>query len=468
MRLEVDYEGGRKHGRFFARVQPGYFNDPRIACERGRFCRNHACGVWTLHDDQGRELQRLDLGESPITSEEWLASPALEERTLSTAGWSDLSRSLAQQKQVAESLLAAARAAGTAGDALRFRAACRETTPPLSAEAAETAAQRVIDEHPDDLAVMCNALLRGASPARLLHQLAIELDRRGRRLAALDLVNAALALTPNDASLFHTRAVVHINLGRREAASQDVERLESSDPARAGFLRLYLQVLFPRFAFWPARETSLETWYRGLPERPAQDLEAIQRTAQKLATRLMAVRTAILQRGVTTQESWLVPDVGHVLPSGVAELRTWSFEAADPNGGRYSVHVDETLQLETATIPELLVEARSSWAALCWVCWACGMDHIGLPENMNPPADFGKAVGVAAQRLWQIRRHMAKEPWDQEGDTSGFHWEGIHLPDLPTPLAEIAERELAESQAVLYWLCASEHQSPWQDNLRGS
>jgi len=35
-------------------------------------------------------------------------------------------------------------------------------------------------------------------------------------------------------------------------------------------------------------------------------------------------------------------------------------------------------------------------------------------------------------------------------------------------VAQMAEAQYAEMQAMFYWLTNSEHHSPWQDNLRGS
>jgi hypothetical protein len=337
---------------------------------------------------------------------------------------------------------------------------------PLSEKARTELTEQV--EELEDLGMVLNAITCGAEPAAALRRMAVLLDQLEISWAALDFVEAALMMAPERKDYLFTKALVLISLGQDRSADDVIVELGEANPEQGAFLQTYLNALFPRFDFWPAR-ASPETYYDGLPEKPAQPVEKINGTIQKYATRLMAIREAMHARvdGV----DWMLPDLSHLLPDGPVELGQWSFEGEDPDDDAevFFVEVDETIDVEDVAIPTLLRMARDDWNALCWLCWAIGLDEVALAEDIRYRENFGKAAGMAAQRLWRCRDkvHMGGRGAEMQG-IEGFVWEGTEIDELHPAVAGIAESQYAEMQAMFYFLTDANNQSPWQDNLRGS
>jgi hypothetical protein len=161
----------------------------------------------------------------------------------------------------------------------------------------------------------------------------------------------------------------------------------------------------------------------------------------------------------------LPPDLSRILTDGPVALEAG--EAEDEEGE--TVSWDESLELGNADLPSLLRLARADWAALSWLCWSAGLEEVALPTTLSPPADFGKAAGMARQRLWRARDQRVFEGRNARAhDVPSFEWEGVDVGELPPPVAGIAEQQYAEMQALFLWLVDPNLKSPWQDHLRGS
>lgn len=465
--LEALYEDGCKHGPFSGRVPPGYYADPRVRVERGTFEKDHAVGEWSLLDQNQTVLATTRLGLAVHDDEQLLQSHALANEARSAAEWTELASRLVSERRITEGLLAAARAAGSSGSASGLRNMLAEHALHLSESGARTAAAHVLSVASGRLAPLPNALIRGAAPAPLLRGIAIFLDRHVASRAGLDLVNAALAYAPTAREYYFTRALIHMSLGNDHAAREDAMLLKPKEPENAQFLLDYARVLFTRFDFWPGHSRP-DTYYDGLPDAPAQSLEAVQTVARKYATRLMTVRQRLIEQ-VGPDVSWMLPDLSHMLPAGPVALTQFSFAGTDEDGGAYEVEVDETLDVSDWEIPALLRIARSDWNALAWLCWSAGLDRVAVPETLRPPLELGRAAGMSAQRLWRCRDKVHMGGWGARNqEIPGFDWEGMDIDAMSPHLARIAEAEYAEMQAMFYWLCGGDNQSPWQDNLRGS
>jgi hypothetical protein len=196
----------------------------------------------------------------------------------------------------------------------------------------------------------------------------------------------------------------------------------------------------------------------------------VRAVAQKYATRLMLVREALLEV-MTPAAPWLPPDLSALLPDGPADLESGSFERPSGEDGEEaeSVDFDEALEVDGADVPTLARLARAEWNALTWLCWSAGLDAVALPDALVPPADFGQAAGMSAQRLWRARdqRLFGGRNARAQGIPS-FEWEGADVGSLHPNLAGIAEQQYAEMKALFLWLSDAAVKTPWQDGLRGS
>jgi hypothetical protein len=253
-----------------------------------------------------------------------------------------------------------------------------------------------------------------------------------------------------------------MSLGLRAQAEKDANELAAESPDRAEFLLGYLTALFPSWAFTPASETP-STTFNDVPEAPSRSLEDVQALVRKYATRLGQVRQKMLEK-LSEANPALPPDVSALLPDGPVELEQGSFE----NDEEETIEFDEVPDVDV-DLPTLLRLARADWNALTWLCWSAGATEVGAVEALEPPADFGKAAGMAQQRLWRARDQRAfKGRNAQAHGVPSFTWEGLDIAELPPPVAGIAEQQYADMQALFLWLIDDKVKSPWQDNLRGS
>lgn len=417
--------------------------------EEGSYVDGERAGAWTFSG------ARCDYGDTSS-----LSQPRLQAFS-NDAGfdYAGLAARLEGEGKVVEALVTWARAAGCTKDATGFRALLTKVARVLPEDAA-LALAREVDRPLNWIGL---ELVSGAHPAVLVNQLAVALDQAQQSRAALDFTNAAILLDPERSEFLFTRALILMSLGLEAQAKRDANELAAEAPDRAEFLLSYLAALFPTWGFTPAREQPVTT-FEDVPEKPERSLEEIAGLAQKYATRLALVREAMLGR-LTEANPALPPDLSRILTDGPVALEAG--EAEDEEGE--TVSWDESLELGNADLPSLLRLARADWAALSWLCWSAGLEEVALPTTLSPPADFGKAAGMARQRLWRARDQRVFEGRNARAhDVPSFEWEGVDVGELPPPVAGIAEQQYAEMQALFLWLVDPNLKSPWQDHLRGS
>jgi antitoxin component YwqK of YwqJK toxin-antitoxin module len=509
--LEVErrYQRGLRDGPCRDRrlVADGYL-DPRAASEEGAFERDQAVGPWILRDAAGAIIARRDLGVA--VDEETLAGSRALAAGAGTAGeeaapaLAELARALLAERRVGESIIAMARSAARSGTDGALRAFLAAAAWPRSPAAGHEIATAAIKTAGESLAPLVDALVRGGDAVALLR--AIASSAKGAFYAAHDIVDAALLLAQSEtgdvtgamAACHVTRALVNLHLGDLESARADIGRLPAEREEQRLLMLDYIRVLSPRFEFWPAR-TAIETLFQEFPAAPAQPLQAVRATIQKYATRLGLIRAALIgqlgDRTSSVDRLWLPPELPELLPDGPVALGAWHFqqslegaipagenlEGASPAGENLEggapealgeseeIAVDERLALESQTIPTLLRLARREWAALCWLCWSSGLDHVALPAAATPPASFGQAAGMAVERTWRCRDKLTSGGLvAMTKGVPGFEWEGIHIDLMPRILVEIMTEEQIETRALFCWLCDPAAQSPWQSDLRDS
>ena len=498
--FEAHYDHGLAHGPFLDRtIVAAEYRDPRAAAEEGRFDAGQAVGVWTLRDAGGALLLERDLGVA-VTEDSLARSPAFADPDLDTAGalrrddaagLATLSRELRAQRRVGEAIAAMARSVSLTGDAAPLRLLLDQAAWPRAAAAGHDLAVTAIEAEGDRLSALVAAVVRGGEPTALLRAVAAVL--RGHR-AALQIVDAALLLTPGAPACLVTRALVNVHLGDPDAARADLRSLPDAWDAQRRNLLDYIRVSFPNFGFWPVA-IAIETVFEEFPEAPAQSLTSIRSVVQRYATRLAQIRTALARRiggggGPRTDgpvPAWLPPVLRELLPDGAVTLGTWTFQQtfdddADPGddvgAGQTAasagagvvveeISVDERLALDGASTPVLLGLARREWAALAWLCWSCGLDRIALPDVVAPPARFGPAAGMSIERAWRCRDKLSSGGLvAMSKGVPGFEWEGMHIDAMSPALAEIMTDEHVEVRAMFLWLCDGTAQSPWQSDLR--
>ncbi len=453
---------GARNGEAWVAIDPDIFAEPRVAAARGDFADGQPVGRWTLLDADDAAVTTVDYGR-PFDPE--LADEVFADEARSADAWAVLGERLQTEGQRGAALIAFARAAATAEDASVLERAWADIAPRTEDAARQLAHEAAAEE---TRGAIVDVLPRGADPADALRALGVKLDQDERSRAALDLVRAAMLRAPERATYAFTLALVQMSLGDAPAAEVAIERLRGVEPENADFLAGYVKVLFPTFDFWPMREAP-ESPLENVPTAPGQTLEAVLDVVARYATRLGTVRARLLEV-MAPDAPGMVPDLTHLLPDGPVELRSWSFEVADPDDPDDPdvVDVDETLDDDTAP-PSLLRWARGDWAALCWLCWAVGLDEVGLPAELAPRADYGQACGMVAHRLWYCRdKTRMRGHGARSAGVPSFVWEGHDVAELHPNVARLAELEYAESVALFRWLSDPDARSPWQDGLRGS
>ncbi|MDP1822536.1 MAG: thiol reductase thioredoxin [Archangium sp.] len=460
LKEDVVYVADARHGPATLFVQGGNpFIDSRIAQEKGEFREGRRSGAWTLCDAKGAVLGTCDYGDTRSLEGAPLAAYSND----CTVDYAALAKRLESEGKVVEALITWARVAGLERDTAGFTTLLARVARPVKEEVALTLAMEV--ERPTNW--LGYELVEGAHPAILLNKVAIALDQVFQSRAALDFSNAAILLAPDRTELLFTRALILMSLGLQAQAERDANELAAEAPDRAEYLLVYLKGLFPSYTFGPATEPA-ETSFEDVPEKPERSLEELQALSQKYATRLQRVREALLAK-LTPANPALPPDLSGLLPDGPVELEAGEHEWVDDDGETQTVDFDEVPEVEGADLPSLLRLARADWGALSWLCWAAGQSEVAMPRKLSPPPDFGKAAGMAQQRLWRSRDQRAFNGRNaQQHGVASFEWEGTDMAEIAPPVAGIAEQQYAEMQALFYWLVDAKLKTPWQDNLRGS
>ncbi len=436
------------------------FIDARIAMEKGSLRDGRRTGVWLLCDAKGATVGQCDYGDTRSLEGD---GPLAAYSNDCKVDYAALAKKLESEGKLVEALVTWGRVAGLQRDTGGFNTLLARVARPLKQEDAVSLAEEV--DRPTNW--LGYELIEGAHPAVLLNKIAIALDQVFQSRAALDFTNGAMLLAPDRSDLLFTRALILMSLGLADQAERDANDLAAESPDRAEFLLSYVKALFPSYSFEPA-EVKPQTTFDDVPERPERSVEELQGLVAKYATRLQRVREAVLVK-LTPENPAVPPDLSKLLPDGPVELEAGEHEWEDEDGDTQSVDFDEVPQVEGADLPSLLRIARADWGALSWLCWAAGMKEVGSPSALSPPEDFGRAAGMAQQRLWRARDQRAFHGRNaQEHGVPSFEWEGIDVAELEPSVAGIAEQQYAEMQALFYWLVDSKLRTPWQDNLRGS
>ncbi|WP_437275411.1 hypothetical protein WME90_29735 [Sorangium sp. So ce375] len=467
---------GRFHGpsvRWFPDPDASPYLDPRVREERGQYAHGHPVGAFTGLDADGAVVIRRELGAA-LDEAGLGASPALAEDLEARDAervWT-LARELLQDGRAREACCAAARAAVRGGERERLAEFLRAATLQPRPEDAERRGRALLEASDATALGVLDELVLGAEPSAAYRTLAAVF--RGSRRVALSLVEAALLLVPERRSTCVTRALLRLELGETRGVLEDADRVEPDAPAVAEHLRTFVRLLYPEFAFWPARQAidpmpgdASETVELGQP------IAQVRQKIQLYATRLLRLREAV-QRGLPGTEPcpWLPPDLSRLLPDGPVELvRTEATLTEETENGVETVEltVDETLDTGTLPVSLLMRRARAEWTALCWLCWSAGLDHIALPERIEHRPDFTAAVNMSLSRCFRARDQLQSGGLiSRARGVPDFRWEGHDIGALDPTLAAIAADEYFEMRCLFVWLMFPENISPFQSDIRAA
>jgi hypothetical protein len=463
---------GRMHGAFFKRFTPAETSphaDPRINQVHGQLEHEHPVGRYELLDRQQTLVRAVDFGRAWF-ERDLASSPALSAALEpGEASWATV-EARAAEGSVREALCLAARTAVRDGNPARLEQFLKAHTFELTSELRAQRAEALLADSNATLLGALDELLLGAEPAGVYRTLAAVLTGAAR--VAEELVNASLLLAPERSLTHLTRGLVRLELGDVAGVREDAERLAPASASGAEFLRDSLRVYFPEFGFWPAEQALGPPPEGAADVELAQPLAAVERLIRVYATRLGRVRAGLQALyGAEASRKRLPPDLSHLLPDGPVELRKWTVNIEDEteDGGVEScaIEVDERLELQTESATALMSAARASYAALSWLCWAVGLDQIGLPERIEQRPDFAAAVSMAL-----LRHFRASDRLKTGGLVSlaqgvpSFCWEGLEIDSLNPRFAQILAEEYLEVRAMFLWSMWQENASPFQADLR--
>ncbi len=214
------------------------------------------------------------------------------------------SSKLLKSERVAEALLAAARAGGQTGDVSPFVGLLAGSALPFTRPDAEALSATYAEETPSVRALLAG-LVMGLHAPTLLRALAARVAELGRPRVALELLNAAVLLTPRDEVTREARALALLRCWLPELVDADLPRLSAPARARVEGLR---QLAGAPFTFAPARVVPPSRLEGEVPASLAQPLAAVREVLSQYAARLEAVRVAL--SGVAE-----LPDVSHLAPA---------------------------------------------------------------------------------------------------------------------------------------------------------
>jgi hypothetical protein len=457
---------GRREGAWFRRFAAGEspYLDARITTEEGTCADDLPVGLWSYRDTEGAIIKKVDFGQPPFVAvdDSVFANEARE-----GGQWMDEAGGALAAGQLARAFCAVARAAARTGDAGELIAFCATHVAALQSSAAQELARQASTRE-DVLPAVLSALLAGGDVAEGLRALS-GLFRSTPR-TGLDFAEAALLLAPDNPAVRFSRALVRIELGDDGGALADARLLEAQAPDVAGFLRSYVQVLFPAWEFWPAQERWGDP-VEGVPDAPGQPLEAITGVMQVYATRLRLIREAVVTRAPRRARApWLPPTLDGLLPKGSVPLRQFEATISDETDDgveTVEVEVDETLALEGLGVAGLMMLARRQWAALTWLAWAVGLDRVALPTEVVPPTTFTAGAATAITRYFRVSDTLQTGGLRaRNAGAPSFRFAGADIDELPATIVEIAREETHELRALFLWLLSPENHSPFQSDLR--
>lgn len=412
---EAEYRDGVRHGASRRSGRDGATLDAstwvrgaregvrRLGSVRGRYAADVPVGDWEY------------LGAHDVVLRTASVRVADEGQVLRTGDGPEallaLSARLVRDGRLAEALVAAARAGGQRGEVSVFVSQLAANALPFTAPDALALTAAYVDETPSVRALLAG-LVMGLHAPTLLRALAARLTELRRPRVALELLDAAVLLTPRDEVTREARALALLTLWLPELAAFDLPRL--SAPARRrveGLLALAGAPFdFPRAGAAPASGAEG-------PGTIAQPLPAIGAVLSRYAGRLERLRGALA--GVVT-----LPDLSALAPA-----------TALPSEADLAVEGLDPLRA--------LLLAQADWAALGWLCWAVGLDHVALPPVVAPRLALGGAFARCREACLALAPEAAADG-----------------------LAEARLRQALETLAMFRWLTKNGVTSPWQEDLR--
>jgi hypothetical protein len=462
-------KGGKPHGsyclRFDSLTNP--YADARVAEERGTFDHAERSGSVQLFDAQGELLRTLERG-APLGAETPPLILGREPGDARPGALSELAERLLAERRPREALAVAARSLARDRDVERFLGLFAREAALLRAEVAAERARRLSEAKERTASRVLDELLGGAEPALVLRTLASTLLPACP--ASLDYAEASLLLAPDDGVTRVTRGLLRLEHGDRAGALEDAEAIRAHSGAAADLLGEYARVLFGEFRFEPADDPPSASGDELVPVGVDQPLERVERTLGLYATRIELVRTALARR-FAVAPAWLPPDTSALLPSGPVELGSYvakiTDETEDGQAEVSEVRVDETLELESLSVRELMTRARADWAALSWLCWSVGLDRVALPSAIQERELFAEAANRSTLRcFWAHDRLKTEGLVARARKVPVFAYRGHAIQSMPRHLVELAAAEFLEVRALFFWLLFAANVSPFQEDLR--
>lgn len=468
LEVRLDAEG-RRSGTQMRRYLPGEpspYANRRIVSEQGECEGDQPVGEWLFRDHAGHLVQRLDYGVALQAQE--LDDPVFTSGARDADYFAELARRALGERRLRHALCAVARAAACSGNIEPLRDFLATHALELEPAFAGELRDRVVGEDTPTPAALLGAVLLGGDPPELLRVLASALPCPQ---AVNQLAEAAVLLDPDRPRAYLTRGLSRVELGDVTGVRADAERLGDAHAEGRDFMLDYARLLFPEWSFWPAGEL-LEGAPENLPDAVLQPLEAVQRVVQIYATRLLRLREGARARctPLLGEPAWLPPQLDELLPHGPLELERFSgsiTDETDAGDETVLVEVDERLDLQGLSLTAIQRLARRQWAALTWLCWACGGNAVAWPRQIHSRAEFAAALGLVITRA--VRARDALETGGLRSITQGvpgFSWQGLAIDTMHPHLAKMAIDEYAELRAVFLWLAFAENLSPFQNDLR--
>jgi hypothetical protein len=468
--LEEHFDAeGRLHGARrvrYADAQQSPDAERRLAEELAHFDASQPVGLAEFVFRCG-ERRRFERGA--LFSEDDLEHVVFDSVEHGAEAWLRLAEALTAERRMRHAACAAARASSDAGSPVPLEEWLGRHVLRLHGERASELAEALAEGEAPDCARVLSALLLGAEPHVAFRWLAKVLP--GRPIVAHSFVDAALLLAPEDGESYWVRAMARLELGRVEEGLDDAARVAKHSEPLASFVRDYARIVFPTWRFSAGIAGVGDAPFDGLSETPLQPLAAIRRVIELYATRLLALRQAVLERLPDSEaRAWLPPKLSALLPSEPIELSRYAATIVDVSetGERESseVLVDETLELETSSLQELQIQARADWAALGWLCWAAGLDEIALPTKLTPRPNFAAAASQAILRAGRLGDVVATGGIRARAQgVPSFSWEGLDVDAMPAAYARLALHEYCAVRSMFLWLCFEENRSPFQSDL---
>jgi antitoxin component YwqK of YwqJK toxin-antitoxin module len=461
----------RLQGAYFKRFLPEEANpyaDPAVCEVRGHFEQGHPVSRFELVDAAGTVRRTVDFGRN-WRREELDQSLALREPMSSGPALVELGEALLREGRVREALCLFARAAARTGEREPLVRLLGEHTLQLKPEFAASQAEALLNQGDATWFGTLDALLNGTEPAAVYRTLASVWH--GPPAVAHDLVNASLLLDPERALTHLTRGLLRLELGDVPGLLDDARLLLPVSEAGAEFLLASERVYFPKFGFGPSQET-LEALPEGAPDVAfEQPLAAAQQQVRVYATRLQRLRSALLQfPALGAAPERLPPDLSWLLPEGPVELKQSRIVIEDETeeGVESSeIEIDERLDVSSSRATALMSAVRANYSALCWLCWACGLDRIALPEVLKSRPDFAAAVSMSLIRRFRARDRLTTGGLVSLGrGVPGFCWEGFEIDSLHARFTSVVAEEYLEVRAMFLWSMFPENASPFQEDLR--